>query len=421
MKSFQELGTSLSPEVALCVRGRHAVGKSEGVYQIATKIFDDFYKSDEWLAIKADEDNGLPDEIRNHSYEDGIPIVERRLSQMTEGDIVGLPFMESNKRTGGKATSFKPCDWLMNAVEFPVMLFLDERNRALEGVKQAVFQLTDSKAFYGEKLHTNTRIIVAENVGEGYEVQQCDPAEVSRCFTITLEPTANEWIEYAKGTCHEFLISFIRENDNHLEYKGLFHPNKKYHDRRAWMKLDKELQNLGLYDDPGRQLFFVCCASAVGVEMGAKFATYVRNIDRSVSAKDIVTDWDKSLKRLRGKSKHVSNESYVTCVGKLGDYLEKHKVEDAHAIEIARFMFDAPPEIRTNLYSHVNKNPKNMWKIHMHVKDLMLATASGNDTHGLKKPDSLNKKKRKTATKKASTDEAAAPTKAPRGGRKKKA
>ena len=421
MKSFQELGTSISPEVALCVRGRHAVGKSEGVYQIASKIKDPFYNSDEWAAIRADEDNGLPDEIRNHTYEDGIPVVERRLSQMTEGDIVGLPFMETNKRNGSQSTAFKPCDWLMNAVEFPVMLFLDERNRALEGVKQAVFQLTDSKAFYGEKLHTNTRIIVAENVGEGYEVQQCDPAEVSRCFTVTLEPTANEWIEYAKNTCHEFLIAFIRENDNHLEYKGQFAPNKKYHDRRAWMKLDKELQTLGLYDDPGRQLFFVICAAAIGVEMGAKFATYVRNIDRSVSAKDIVTDWDKAHKRLKGKSKHVSNESYVTCVGKLGDFLEKTRINEGQAIEIARFMFDAPPEIRTNLYSHVNKHPKNMWEIHKHVNKLMLATASGGDTTGLEKPESLNKKakSKKKASSKTETDASAAPKK-PRGGRRAK-
>lgn len=41
------------------IRGRHGVGKSELVYQFAAKR--------------------------------GLPVVERRVSQMTEGDLVGLP------------------------------------------------------------------------------------------------------------------------------------------------------------------------------------------------------------------------------------------------------------------------------------------------------------------------------------------
>ena len=41
------------------LRGRHGVGKSQVVYQFAESI--------------------------------GLPVVERRASQMTEGDLVGLP------------------------------------------------------------------------------------------------------------------------------------------------------------------------------------------------------------------------------------------------------------------------------------------------------------------------------------------
>ena len=52
------------------LRGRHGIGKSEVVHQIAEKL--------------------------------GLPVVERRASQMTEGDLVGLPSISNDR------TSFNP-------------------------------------------------------------------------------------------------------------------------------------------------------------------------------------------------------------------------------------------------------------------------------------------------------------------------
>ena len=41
MKSFQRLVGSVSPDITVCVRGGHAKGKSEGVYQSAAARFSD--------------------------------------------------------------------------------------------------------------------------------------------------------------------------------------------------------------------------------------------------------------------------------------------------------------------------------------------------------------------------------------------
>jgi len=389
MASFQKLGAHLSPDVTLCVRGRHAVGKSEGVYQIAKKIFHDFYKTDEWARIKADPNNNLPFELKNHSYEDGLPVIERRLSQMSEGDIVGLPFMHENSRTGGKSTSFEPCDWLMLAIEFPVLLFLDERNRALEGVKQAVFQLTDSKAFYGKKLHNDTRIIVAENTGDAYEVQQCDPAEVSRCVTVQLEPTIDEFLDFAKTRAHDATIEFIREGGvKVLEHTEQFEANKKYQDRRAWMKLDKECQALDFFENPGDPLFHPLACSFIGVEIGSKFVSFVRNRDKNVSAKDILTNWEKAAKKLRGTSTEVSNQTYIACVGKLADYFEKLPgvITDDQAYNLAMFMWDCPSEPRLNLFSKMTKRSDVLLKAHKLIRPLMVATGAGGDASAVPRP-----------------------------------
>ena len=59
------------------LRGRHGIGKSSVIYQYAESL--------------------------------GLPIVERRASQMTEGDLLGLPTIDEG------VTSFCPPDWLAMA------------------------------------------------------------------------------------------------------------------------------------------------------------------------------------------------------------------------------------------------------------------------------------------------------------------
>ena len=57
------------------IRGRHGIGKSEVVYQFAKE--------------------------RN------LPVVERRASQMTEGDLMGLPSIDANRLAGTHPTGSK--------------------------------------------------------------------------------------------------------------------------------------------------------------------------------------------------------------------------------------------------------------------------------------------------------------------------
>src|SRR6266571_81346 len=111
MNTAKQLIKSFSPKVAIRLRGRHGIGKSEMVYQLGKDI--------------------------------GLKVVERRLSQLQEGDIVGLPLLEGEGLQ--KSTSFKPADWLIECANEPRILFLDELNRALPGVEQATFQLADSR------------------------------------------------------------------------------------------------------------------------------------------------------------------------------------------------------------------------------------------------------------------------------------
>ena len=121
-KTFVEVvGFVTDVRKPVLIRGRHGIGKSEVVYQLAEQV--------------------------------DLPVVERRASQMTEGDLVGLP------STDGNTTTFNPPDWFKECCEEPRVLFLDEIDRATVEVRQGIFELTDSRKLNGHHLHPDTLII----------------------------------------------------------------------------------------------------------------------------------------------------------------------------------------------------------------------------------------------------------------------
>lgn len=396
---YQQLLTSVSPDTVVCVRGRHAVGKSEGVYQAAAKRRSDFYKDPEncrrMVEALADPTHKAVRHargwIKTWTYEDGIPVVERRLSQMTEGDLMGIPF--KGMVAGQEATLFLGCDWLLQACHFPVMLFLDERNRAIQGVKQSVFQLADSKAFYGNRLHHETAVVVAENIGDAYQVEQNDPAEISRWVTVTLEPSREEFFAYAEGFLHEAILEFLRSNPTALEYTGVFEANKKYPDRRSWVKFDEECRKLGILDeDNPPMLLRILAGGYLGVETGVSFYKFCQERERQVKADDVLKNW-KTVKRRLSRTGPISAEKYVEIVHKIGDWLksgadDKHRIlTDDQATELARFMEDCPSEPRMACWALLQRDKDNLFKVHPKIEKLMVSTATGEDIENLRTAD----------------------------------
>lgn len=415
MKNMQRLMSMLSPDRTMVVRGKHAVGKSEGVYQGAALRRSDFYRDPENCARVVRELGGsLPylkakNRVTEWKYEYGMPVIERRLSQMTEGDIIGLPVMDNECRS----TMFKPVDWLIQSCDFPVVLFLDERNRALEGVKQAVFQLADSKAFYGHRLHADTFIAIAENIGDAYTVNQSDPAEVSRGAIVELNPSQEEWLAYIADKADAALVEFCRQNTKFIEHDGVYEANKKYPDRRAWMALNEELEGHKLYDNVEDPMFYVLTGAFLGVEVAGMFKKFCAERDRQVSAEDILRDWDKAKTKI-GKT---SNEIYVELTAKIGDWLKKHVLTDDQGLELARFMHDAPSEPRMAAWGAIQKSMKNLVIVHPMIEALMVRTATGQSTSDLVVPAKGSRSKAAAAAGGAATataPAAGAPAPAPR-------
>ena len=242
----------------ILLRGRHGVGKSCVVYQTAEQL--------------------------------GLPVVERRASQMTEGDLVGLP------STDGNVTSFNPPDWFNQACESPVVLFLDEVDRATMEVRQGIFELTDSRKLNGHVLHPETLVFAAVNGGEHgaqYQVGEMDPAELDRWTVFDVEPTVEDWLSWAQGKVDGLIWDFINNNRNHLEHVGEFEPNKVYPSRRSWDRLNECLVSATLLGEGAKnntETIYHLATAFVGFEASVALTDFVKTYERQVTVANILDE-----------------------------------------------------------------------------------------------------------------------------------
>lgn len=312
------------------LRGRHGIGKSTVVYQLADKM--------------------------------GMPVVERRASQMTEGDLVGLPIVEAN------STKFNPPDWFKRACDEPVVLFLDEVDRATLEVRQGIFELTDSRKLNGHCLHEGTLVFAAVNGGEHgaqYQVGEMDPAELDRWTVFDLEPSVEDWLAWASDSnISSITWDFINNNRTHLEHSDDFEPNKVYPSRRSWERLDECLRTASLLEAASPTLYSLT-AAFVGFEAAVAFNDFVQNYDRQVTIEDILDD---------GKFEKVADfgiNDHTALIDKFeASDCFKAELEQAQMDNLARYFIMLPSEVAMKLWSVLgNGEINNTIKLHQSEVD----------------------------------------------------
>ncbi len=261
-KSFNKTAPLiLKSKFPVLLRGRHGVGKSQVIYQVAKNL--------------------------------RLPVVERRASQMTEGDLLGIPSPDGISINGEQASKFRPFDWLVQACTEPVVLFFDEVDRATIEVRQGIFELTDSRKLAGWHLHEDTVICAAINGGEHgsqYQVGEMDPAELDRWATFDVEPSIEDWLDWAKDNVDELIWDFINHNRPHLEHLDDFEPNKVYPSRRSWDRLNTTFQEAGLFDESDSNAMFNIASVFVGFEAAVSLCDFVKKHRQVVTVNDILVD-----------------------------------------------------------------------------------------------------------------------------------
>jgi hypothetical protein len=313
----------------ILLRGRHGIGKSEVVYQTAEIL--------------------------------GLPVVERRASQMTEGDLVGLP------KTDGNVTRFCPPDWFHQACVEAVVLFLDEVDRATIEVRQGIFELTDSRKLNGHTLHPETLIFAAVNGGEHgeqYQVGEMDPAELDRWTVFDVEPSIEDWLDWGKDKVDGIVWDFINQNHNHLEHKTDFEPNKVYPSRRSWERLDQCLESAGFLTEDGRKAnlanIFELSTAFVGFEAAVAFRDFAEKFESQVSIDDILK---------RGEIKKTidfSINDHCALVEKMeASETFKEELPKKEITNVGAYFLTLPSEVAMKLWTTIgNGDIKNTVALH---------------------------------------------------------
>ena len=212
----------------------------------------------------------------------GERVVILFLGQMSDpGDLIGLPRLDE---TIGK-TLFMPPYWFPTDGK-PVVLFLDELNRARPEVLQTIMDLTLNRMLAGRKLPEGSRVISAVNDGEEYQLTDLDPALVSRFNIYEFKPSAQEWLLWAsKAGLDSRVIDFISENPEMLDGTAFTREDQgleKSPDRRGWERVSKVLQT-----NEVTPLLKTVIAGIVGMPAASKFFAVI-NQKHLPSAKEIL-------------------------------------------------------------------------------------------------------------------------------------
>lgn len=323
----------LNEKLPVMLRGRHGIGKSQVVYQIAKE--------------------------RN------LPVVERRASQMTEGDLMGLPIVT------GKSTMWNPPDWFKRACDEPVLLFLDELDRATNEVRQGIFELTDSRKLNGHVLHPDTLIMAAVNGGVNgaqYQVGEMDPAELDRWSSYDLSPTIEDWLNWAKSedNISPFVHDFINLNREHLENaKAEFEPNKVYPSRRSWKRVNDVLVKAKMFEEGNTADIRNIAVGIIGFEAAIAFHDFVEKYDRQVTPEDVI------MKGKINKTEKFGIIEHCALIDKIFDKkILVGKLTKKQADNVVRYFFTLPSEAAMKLWHGIAQHsPDYAEAFHKHEVD----------------------------------------------------
>ena len=324
-KTFNKIvGYVLADKKPVLIRGRHGIGKSQVIYQTAKAL--------------------------------DLPVVERRASQMTEGDLMGLPSVE------GASTKWNAPDWFKTACENKVLLFLDEVDRATLEVRQGIFELTDSRKLNGWHLHPETLIMAAVNGGEhggNYSVGEMDPAELDRWTCFDIEPTVEDWLDWAKPNVHGLVWDFINQNRNHLEHTDDPEPNKVYPSRRSWHRLNDCLVKGGLVEDKeSLDVVYHLACGYVGFEAAVALKDFAKNYESQLTVEAVL---DGAVDKVKDLSTHKVN----ALNEKMTVFLSENELTDKQVDNLAAYFGNIPAELAVHFWGQVaSAAPKALDSLH---------------------------------------------------------
>ena len=261
----------------------------------------DITPSDHNLMLVGKHGIGKSEILTEYYSSKGMRVVPLFLGQMSDpGDLIGIP--NKNEQTG--KTDFMPPYWFPLDGK-PIVLFLDELNRARPEILQTIMDLALNRTLAGRKLPEGSRIISAVNAGDQYQLTDLDPALVSRFNIVNFRPTVQEWLLWAKKTGVDSRVtSFIEENQIWLDKdpdakEGEDTGLDKTPDRRGWKRVSDILKASGEMTP----LVTKAVSAVVGAKASSALVSSVSS-HKIISGREVMMDFPKVKEKLEGYELH---------------------------------------------------------------------------------------------------------------------
>ena len=261
----------------------------------------DITPADQNLMLVGNHGIGKSEILTEYFSGKGMKVVPLFLGQMSDpGDLIGIP---NRNDTTGK-TEFMPPYWFPLDGK-PVVLFLDELNRARPEVLQTIMDLALNRTLAGRKLPDGSRIISAVNAGDQYQLTDLDPALVSRFNVVTFRPTTQEWLLWADKVGVDARVrDFIRENPIWLDKnpdakEGVDTGLDKTPDRRAWKRVSDILKTAGDINP----IVTKAMSAIVGPKAASALVGSV-SAKKILSGREVLQNFEKHLPTLKGYELH---------------------------------------------------------------------------------------------------------------------
>jgi len=342
-ETIEQVILNLPAEIAVLVRGEHGIGKSQLGYRVAQNL--------------------------------KLPFVDVRASTMQEGDVVGYPDLEKIKDTG--VSSFALPSWFMRASREPVVIMLDELNRALPSVMNSFFQVIldrclgngpDGLPIY---LHPQTRVIAAVNTGNNYSISEMDSALLDRFWIADLTVETSQWISWAeKNELSPVLIDFIRNHPEHLRETNQVESGTITPSMRSWDRLNRSLKGKDLVKNGAvNDMVYAIASGFVGPDAASSLVSFIKNYKFIVQAEDILNNPD-----IISKINFDDAENVTTLVRKLTSHAAENEWTAQQCSNVHVFFNNLNPELQMFFFSKIIgcKHIENMLKIRDLVKDRII-------------------------------------------------
>jgi len=200
-------------------------------------------------------------------------------------------------------------------------------------------------------------------------VNEMDPALLDRFYAIDLNPSIEEFCDWALNTDPEqggnlnpLIPAFIKStNKQSTGDSWLLPPRNAAPDDivpspRAWEFLDRATKCAGVEDKPGDEVFYHICMGYIGVEGAIAYKAYCMSVDNRISGEELVNEYHEphvqaKIKRLgQGHQNTVVDQVYEFIITKLDT------VSEQQGKNICALMKDLVDELKISLWCKITKH-----------------------------------------------------------------